>query len=112
MFITSKLRELLGHKSTIKLPLSGAIITPNLIQFRLTAMEKQRLNICTHNSTSICDDLYRTRKTECLCTHISGQEGAMKLKFAPQCSSEDALPDGILFGQSQNFQILAKNHGL
>ena len=33
----------------------------------------------------------------------------MKLKFAPQCSSEDALSDGILFGQSQNFLILAKN---
>ena len=71
MFITSKLRELLGHKSTIKLLLSGAIITPNLIQFRLTAIEKQRLNICTHNSTSMCDDLYHTRTIECLHTHNS-----------------------------------------
>ena len=36
----------------------------------------------------------------------------MKLKFAPFCSSRDALSDGILFCRSQNFQILAKNHGL
>ena len=36
----------------------------------------------------------------------------MKLKFVPFCSSRDALSDGILFCRSQNFQILAKNHGL
>ena len=38
----------------------------------------------------------------------------MKLKFAPFCSSQDALSNGILFffNQSQNFQILAENHGL
>ena len=35
----------------------------------------------------------------------------MKLKFAPFCSSRDALSDGILFCRSQKFQILAKNHG-
>ena len=36
----------------------------------------------------------------------------MKLKFAPFCSSLDAPSDGIIFCQSQNFQILAENHGL
>ena len=36
----------------------------------------------------------------------------MKLNFAPFCSSIDALSDGTLFGQSQNFPFLAKNHGL
>ena len=36
----------------------------------------------------------------------------MKLEFAPFCSSRDALSYGILFGRSQIFQILAKNHGL
>ena len=35
----------------------------------------------------------------------------MELKFAPFCSSRDALSDGILFCRSQIFQILAKNHG-
>ena len=36
----------------------------------------------------------------------------MELKFAPFCSSRDALSDGILFCRSQNFPFLAKNHGL
>ena len=44
--------------------------------------------------------------------HNSSLEGAMELKFVLFCSSRDALSDGILFDQSQNFQILAKNHGL
>ena len=35
----------------------------------------------------------------------------MELKFAPICSSRDALSIGILFCRSQNFQILTKNHG-
>ena len=47
-----------------------------------------------------------------LWSFYSKMEGAMKLKFVPFCSSRDALSDGILFCQSQNFQILAKHHGL
>ena len=33
----------------------------------------------------------------------------MKLKFAPFCSSRDALSDGILFCRGQNFPFSAKN---
>ena len=44
-------------------------------------------------------------------THNSSLEGDMKLKFAPFCSSRDALSDGILFCRSQIFPILAKNRG-
>ena len=36
----------------------------------------------------------------------------MKLKFAPFYSPRDVLLPGIIFGQSQNFQFLAENHGL
>ena len=42
----------------------------------------------------------------------SSQEGAMKLKFVPVCSSLDALSGGIIFWPYQNVQFLAKNHGL
>ena len=45
-------------------------------------------------------------------TQTSSLEGAMKVKFVPFCSSRGALSVGILFGQTQNFQILAENHGL
>ena len=45
-------------------------------------------------------------------THNSSLEGGMELKFVPFCSSLDALSDDILFCRSQNFQILAENHGL
>ena len=38
----------------------------------------------------------------------SSLEGAMELKFAPFCSSRDALSDGISFGQSQIFQFWPK----
>ena len=42
----------------------------------------------------------------------SSLEGATELKFVLFCSSRDALSDEISFGQSQNVQISAKNHGL
>ena len=50
----------------------------------------------------------------CLSTLIynSSLEGAMELKFAPFCSSREALSIGITFWQSQDFQIWGKNHGL
>ena len=54
---------------------------------------------------------YRNRG-DFLRSFYSTVEGAMKLKFAPFCSSWDALSYGILFGRNQNFQILAENHGL
>ena len=47
-----------------------------------------------------------------LSTFYSTVEGATKLKFVPFCSPSDVLLPGIIFSQSQNFQILAKNHGL
>ena len=70
-------------------------------------------NVCRHKHRS--DDLYHACTFEWepgIGDHNSSLEGATKLKFAPFCSSRDALSYGILFGQSQNFQILAKNHGL
>ena len=45
-------------------------------------------------------------------THNSSLEGATKLKFAPFCSSRDALSDDMLFCLIPKFQILAENHGL
>ena len=42
----------------------------------------------------------------------SSLEGATKLKSVPFCSPWDVLLHGILFRLGQNFQILAKNHGL
>ena len=54
----------------------------------------------------------RSGCTKRLNTHNSSLEGAMKLKFVLFYSSRDALSYGILFDKSQNFQILAKNHGL
>ena len=47
-----------------------------------------------------------------LCSFYSKVEGATKLKFAPFCSPGDVLLPGIIFCRSQNFQILAENHGL
>ena len=47
-----------------------------------------------------------------LWSFYSKMEGATKLKFAPFCSSCDALSNEILSPQSQNLHILAKNHGL
>ena len=48
--------------------------------------------------TSVCDDLYHMRESDvCAFIYNSSLEGAMKLKFAPFCSSRDALSDGILF---------------
>ena len=43
---------------------------------------------------------------------ISSLEGAMKLKFAPFCSSRDALSNEIIICQSQIFHFQAKIHGL
>ena len=65
----------------------------------------QMVHICTCSGDVLYPLLsFRTRN--------SALEGAMELKFAPFCSSGDALSVGITFCQSQNFQILAKNHGL
>ena len=108
-FSTLKLKELQCNKIRLKQPLLGAISTPNFTQICWTTVEKWSKDISTHKCTCRCDDLYPTKS---LHTHNSALEGAMKLKFAPICSSSDALSDGILFGRSQNFQILAKNHGL
>ena len=72
-------------------------------------MEKWSLNVFTHICTCSSDVLYPFLSFH---THNSSLEGAMELKFAPFCSSQDALSVGITFCQSQNFQILAENHGL
>ena len=42
-------------------------------------------------------------------THNSSLEDATKLKFAPLCSSCDALSDEIIIC---NYQFLVENHGL
>ena len=44
----SKLKELQGPKVTLKLPLLGAPILPNLMRFRCTVMEKCRQYIFQH----------------------------------------------------------------
>ena len=62
---TSKLKELQGPKVTLKLPLLGATIPPNLMQFRCTVMEKCRQYISQH--TCMHDDLYQP------CTFAWGQ---------------------------------------
>ena len=109
MLITPKLKELPGPTFGFKLPLLGAIMLLNLKQFRWMVMEKWSQNVFTHICTCSGDDLYPLVPFR---THNSSLEGAMELKFAPFCSSRDALSVGITFCKSQIFQILAKNHGL
>ena len=61
------------------------------------------------------DDLYHActfERESSIGTHNSSLEDAMKLKFAPFCSSRDALSKEILFCRSQNFHFQAENHGL
>ena len=48
---------------------------------------------------------FEQNRGDFLRTYYSRVEGAMKLKFAPFCSSLDALSYGILFGRRENFQI-------
>ena len=112
IFTTAKLKELLRPKSRVGLPLYSALKTPSLIRFRWTVVEKWSRNASTLNSTCKCDDLYLTFTIAYFHSHNSSMEGAMKLKLEPFCSSCDALSDGIIFRESQNFQFQAKNHGL
>ena len=109
VLITPKLKELPRPTFGFKLPLLGVIILPNFIRFRWTVMEKWSVNVFTHICACSSDVLYPLLSFR---THNSSLEGAIELKFVPICSSRDALCVGITFRQSQNFQILAENHGL
>ena len=109
MLITPKLKELLRPTFGFKLPLLGAIMLPNFIRFCWTVMEKWSLNVFENICTCSSDVLYPLLSFR---THNSSLEGAVELKFAPSCPFRDALSIGITFCQSQNFQILAENHGL
>ena len=109
MLITPQLKELPGPTFGFKLPLLGAIMLPNFSRLRWTVMEKWSLNVFAHICTCSGDVLYPLLSFH---THNSSLEGAVELKFAPFCSFRDALSIGITFCQSQNFKILAENHGL
>ena len=84
MSITLKLKELPRPTFRRKLPLLGAIILPNIIQFRWTVTEKWSLNIFTHICTCSDGDLYPLLSFH---TYNSSLEGAMELKFVLFCSS-------------------------
>ena len=94
MFSTPKLNQLQCHKARLKQPLLDATTNPNFVQICWMVVEKWSQSISAHKCTCRCDDLYPCKY---LHVHNYAVEGAMKLKFAPFCSSRDALSDGILF---------------
>ena len=58
-----------------------------------------------------CLDFRSSEIANCQCMTTANCQCDMKLKFAPFCSSSDALSYGIIFCRGQIFHILAKNHG-